>query len=162
MNLNDHYRALGYGWDQLAAADDGNRVALLFDQADRFADLAASRLADPHADEQIAVLLRVIADADLAATGRLSRRHYTDSVFEAEVGGFFDRFAAEPDLTARACMLEELCGLLRDASVAETIAYLPYAPGMVGWRHEEHLPSARTLRGFLAALGVAWRTRRAV
>ncbi|GAA0494403.1 hypothetical protein Ade02nite_20310 [Paractinoplanes deccanensis] len=160
MSLNDHYRDLGRGWDLLAAADDHTRPKLLIDQAERFEDLAAS----PHgttSDTDTAILLRLLADVEFVATGELSRRHATSSRFEPALGPVLDRLAVTADLTARAAMLAEIALQLDDDTVVETLARLPYDGNRCGWSGEEVMPSERSLGGFVRAMGVAWRSRRA-
>ena len=49
------------------------------------------------------------------------------------------QLAAEPDLYQRALLLEDLAAAV-PPEIAETVAMLPYAPGMVGWRVETYLP----------------------
>ncbi len=159
MNLNDHYRELGRGWDLLADATEHTRPSLLIDQAERFEELAAAPYGGNH-DTDAAILLHLLADVELVATGKLSRRHATSSRFEAALGPILDRMALTTELKARAVMLGEL-SLDLDDNLAEILAGMPYCEGRGGWTADESMPSERSLKGFFGALRVVWRSRRA-
>lgn len=161
MNLTEHYRALGAGWDAIACATDDNRPDLLFGQAYRFDKLAASGLGRADSDNLIALVLRLIGDAELVTTGRHAKRMFTVSRLEPTCGPVLNRWATEPDVKTRAALLEDLAAVVDDDEVAEVLAGLPLADNRLGWSDEEAMPSSRTWRGFVGALGVAWRSRRA-
>lgn len=159
MNID---RMIADARDRLAEADDTNRVGRLNDLATAYeahADTGCVDCPELAFDSLTATLIRGIAGADLAATGQLSRLHHRADDRYAPV---LQRMATEPNITARARLLQDLCHLIGDESAAEAIACLPYAPGMVGWRTAEYLTGDRSVRGFVKALGWAWRNRRAV
>lgn len=126
-------------WDALAVADDATRVARLLDCALALEQSAARGDGLPNSARRAGLLIRLIADADLVANGLLRRRFVADSDLEPVVGPVLDRMAATRDISGRARLLEQLCALIEDEDTAETIACLPYAPGMVGWRVETYL-----------------------
>lgn len=161
MSLNSHYRAIGRAWDALAEANDATRGARLLDVAESLEDLADSGENRPHSDKLTAGVIRHIADADMAATGHLTRRIMTGTGINYLLGDVLDDMAALSSVEDRAALLETVCARISDAEAAEAIACMPYAPGMVGWRREERFPPSRTFSAGLKALGVAWRARRA-
>lgn len=153
-------RSLCRAWDRLAEASDTNRGARLMIAAMELESLVELGHSDcPASDALAAQVLHLLVDVDRAAGW--DHRRLTGTALEPSLGGVLDRMAAEPDIHRRAALLEELCALIPDDDAAEVIACLPYAPGMVGWRHEEYMPREVSLRGFAKALGVAWRSRRA-
>lgn len=161
MTLNDHYRALGAGWDAIAAATDTNRATALTDQAYRFDSLADSGLGRPDSDRLAALVLNLLADAERVATGQWAKRMFTASPLEDSCGPILNRWTLTRDMTGRAVLLADLALTVPDDDVAEMLACLPLANNRLGWSGEEAMPSARTWRGFVGALGVAWRARRA-
>ena len=159
-------RQIGRALDALADSTDANRVPCLIDVADLLERLAEKPgNADPLGDAVPALVYRMVADADLVATGQLSRRHTTDHPFNTVAGEVFDDMAAEPDLRLRAGHVKQLVRWVdvayRNDNAAEPIALMPYG-GLVGGEDEVYWPASRTLRGFVGALGAAWRARRAV
>lgn len=158
-------REIGKAWDVLAEADDNTRPARLIDLADLFHEATCDG-DNPDADAAVADVLDMLADVELLVSGSLSRRHCTDRPLEAAIGPVLDRMATVPNVAGRAQFLEEIADALAEAfgddTAAETIACMPYAPGMVGWRIEERYPTSRTLRAGIKAAGVAWRARRAI
>ena len=159
--LNRIYRDLGAAWDALAAADDHTRAARLIDVAELFEELAESGESEPVSDLLTAQLLHALADVELVATGKLSRRHATSYPFERSLGPILDRMAFTVEVKGRAVMLADLALEIPDDGVAEVLACLPYADNRSGWTVDESMPSSRTWRGFAGAVGVVWRNRRA-
>ena len=153
-------REIGRAWDALADADDATRVARILDVAGLFEQSADAGANLPESDRMIGKLLHLIADADLVATGQLSRRWVACDIHPL-VEDAINRMAGERDLNRRAELLEDLWRAIPDDQAAEAIGCMPYAPGMVGWRREERMPTSATWKGFIGAVGVAWRQRRA-
>ena len=133
-------RRIGLAWDAFAEADDTTRVTRLLAVADLLehaADLGGPEAVD---DRAVADLLRQLADATQVATGHQPRQLITASGSREAI---LERIAAEPDVYRRALLLKDLTTAV-PAQVAETVAMLPYAPGMVGWRVETYLPTSTT------------------
>lgn len=156
-------REIGYALDALADAEDHNRVACLLDVAERFEEAGETvGNPDPLADRVPALVYRMVADADLVATGQLSRRHAVDYPFNSVAGDVFDRMAAEPDLRQRAAMVAELARLVdvayRNDSATESVAMMPYG-GLVGGRDELYMP--RSFPKLVRNVYRRWRETRA-
>lgn len=148
--MNGINRRLRQAFDALAAADADTRFGALVEVAEALEE-SADRIGGSagSSDRTAATVVRLIADAGLAAEAGGSGRCLTSTRLEGELGAVLDRMAAERDITCRAAMLYDLCQAIPDADAAETIACLPYAPGMVGWRVEKYQP--RSLRGLFQA-----------
>lgn len=159
--MADLNREFGRAWTALANADDSDRagriraVAGLF----RFSQLAGCNVRAT--DRLTADVLYLLADVEDVVAGRIGFRSVTDTSLEASLGPVLNRMALTRDAAARAAMLGELALELNDDDTVETLACMPYAEHRSGWTAEESWPSERTLRGFVQALGVAWRARRA-
>jgi hypothetical protein len=135
MNLD---REIGRALDALADCDDVTRVARIIDVAELFEQTDDHSAAS---DRIVAQIYRLIADADLAATGQLFRRFIRDSALEPVIGHVLDVMAAEPDLTRRAALVAEIPPLLDDDTAAESIACMPYG-GLVGGRDDMYWPAS--------------------
>ncbi len=144
MKFIDYDKAIGDAFDALAEADDTTRGDLLARVAGLFHQ-STMVSPQPDSDRLTGLLLELLADVDWAATGHTDRRHATATRLEPVVGAVLDRMAAEPDVKQRAQLLKELWDLVDDDTAAETIAELPYAAGMVGWRAARYLPNRRSL-----------------
>jgi hypothetical protein len=139
-------REIGRALDRLADSTDVDRVACLLDVAElleRLGDEPGNP--DPLGDRVPALVYRMIADADLVATGRLTRRHATDHPFNTVAGDVFDDMAAEPDLRCRATHVRRLVRLVDEAYrndiATESVALLPYG-GLVGGDDEMYWPNS--------------------
>lgn len=145
--------------DLLAECDDANRVARLLDLADAYERYSYDGSDFPEADLLVGQIIRLIADADLTATGQLSRRRMTGHPLEPVLGPILDRMAAEPDLTARAFLVREIREAVDDDEAAESIAHLPYGTGMVGGDVDLYLPNS--FPKMVRTVWRAWRDSRA-
>lgn len=152
-------RAISRARDALAEADEFDLGGRLLDLAEAMEWYADSGEDPTHADADrtAALVVRLIADADFVATGKLTKRFMTDTRMQPVLGSILDRMAGTPNLVARAGLVRELWEAMDDEDAAESIACLPYGP-LVGGEPERYLPS--TLAG-LARMGWrVWRSNR--
>lgn len=158
--MNDFDRQIGRALDALADCDDSDRVTRIL-QVARLLEESANAGPDGDSARRTAVVFRLIADTDLVACGRLSRRSATGTQVEQVLGAVLDRMAAEPDLSRRARMLQDIARLLTevDDMAAESIACMPYG-GLVGGRDDMYWPSS--LPKLIRNVFRRWRESRAV
>jgi hypothetical protein len=145
--------------DLLAEADDSNRVNRLLDLADAYERYADTGCEFAESDRMTGLVVRLIADADLAATGQLSERHVTGTDLEPTLGAILDRIAGEPELICRATLVRDLWERIEDDEAAESIAHLPYGVRQVGGDFEMYLPNS--FPKLVRTVFRAWRERRA-
>ena len=153
-------RRMGRIYDETAdTTNDHVRATLLIDAYETEQSMAGMHRevfgADPNPDEggrdlseslaSSALLLKLLADVELVAGGRLTRRFVTDSWLEPYVGPVLDRMADTTDVVARAALLEELYDAVYPhvgGQAAEVLACVPLANGRRGWSGERYLPAS--------------------
>jgi hypothetical protein len=139
--MADLDREIGRAIDALAECGDHNRVALLLDVAELFEESARLGGDFSTTDQTVATVYRMVADADLVATGQLTRRHTTGTVLESTLGPVADRMSHTPVLRDRAMLVADLADLIDDETAAESVAHMPYG-GLVGGRDVMFMPSS--------------------
>lgn len=141
-------------WGELRDAHPDDRPGLILqaaDQYDRAAEAYRTGYDRPYLNDEgrvqadvlaaEATLLRLVADAERAATGRQSHRQLTGTNLEPVVGEVLNRMADTPGIEDRAALLEDLHAAVVPTvggHAAEVIEYLPLTPGMTGWRQGQH------------------------